>query len=78
MDALARVGATVVALGQAGPGPPAPAGQPLAAPAAAWVDDNATWQARGPLDPEPSLATETVSGACAGPQSVVAVGAAAE
>jgi hypothetical protein len=68
------VGATVLALGQAGGASSAAAGQPLSAPAAAWLDNDGTWQALGPLDTQPSLASETLTGACAGPQSAVAVG----
>ena len=74
-NALARVGSTVVAVGQAGAGPPAADGQPLTTGAATWVNQDGTWSPAAPLATQPSLATEIPSGACAGPASVVAVGA---
>ena len=84
--ALARVGLVLVAIGQgggAGAGPdtlgtsgvPGPSADGPPDQAVAWVSANGgPWQATGPLDTTPGLGTETPEGACAGPQSVVAVG----
>lgn len=75
IDALARLGSTVVALGQAGSGPPTPAGTPLATLAAAWGESGGSWHALGRVDRQPAVNPETVGGACAGPESAVGVGA---
>lgn len=59
----------------AGPGTPGPSGSGVPDQAVAWVSaGGAPWQATGSLDPSPGLGAEEPLGACAGPQSVVAVG----
>jgi hypothetical protein len=69
-DAVTRLGATAVAVGRQAASPATPADQGVA-----WVSaDGHGWSPANPLDDTPGLGIEDPEGACAGPQSVVAVG----
>ena len=69
-DAVTRLGSRVVAVGRQAPSPGAPADQ-----AVAWSSaDGRVWSPGAPLDATAGLGIEDPEGACAGPQSVVAVG----
>lgn len=70
-DAVTRLGQMAVAVGRAASAPTGPADQ-----AVAWTSaDGRTWAPPVALDSAPALAVEDPRGVCAGPQSVVAVGA---